>query len=245
MRAIEVTAENGVATICLNRPAVLNAINEPMVDQFVEALDGIERDASICAFVITGSGRAFCVGSDLKEGHGDARARIAQMHALIVRLTEFPKASVAAINGLALGGGLELAMACTFRVAANTARMGLPEILHSLMPSYGGTQLLPRLIGYGRAMELALTGEMIDAVEAERLGLVSAVADDALGAAMDLVDRCSRGGQLAQLEIRRAIAGGWGLPLVEGLEIEAAAALRISDSDEAKRAVARFGAGHR
>lgn len=244
MNMTETTVEEGIAVIRLDRPKVLNAINEAMVDEIEAALDRIEADEAIRALVIVGTGRAFCVGSDLKEGGGDPDARIARMHRLMLRLGDFPKIGVAAFNGLALGGGLEIGMACTLRVAATDARLGLPEVTHSLMPAYGGTQLLPRLVGVGRALEMALSGAMIDAARAEAIGLVNAVAEDALAAAVALADRCSRGGRLAQQEIRRAMLGGVGLPLAQGLALEAAGASRIAASDEAKAAVAAFAGGH-
>ena len=168
------------------------------------------------------------------------KRRIARMHQLMLRLVEYPKMSVAAINGLALGGGLEIAMACTFRVAAPQARLGLPEITHALMPAYGGTQLLPRLVGVGRALELALSGEMIDAQRAKEIGLLNAVADDPLAAAIALAARCSRHGQVAQREIRRAMLGGICLPLADGLALEAQGALRVAESEEARAGVAAF-----
>ncbi|CAN5358560.1 enoyl-CoA hydratase-related protein [soil metagenome] len=244
MNMTETTVEEGIAVIRLDRPKVLNAIKEAMVDEIEAALDRIEADEAIRALVIVGTGRAFCVGSDLKEGGGDPDARIARMHRLMLRLGDFPKIGVAAFNGLALGGGLEIGMACTLRVAATDARLGLPEVTHSLMPAYGGTQLLPRLVGVGRALEMALSGAMIDAARADAIGLVNAVAEDALAAAVALADRCSRGGRLAQQEIRRAMLGGVGLPLAQGLALDAAGASRIAASDEAKAAVAAFAGGH-
>jgi enoyl-CoA hydratase/carnithine racemase len=244
MNMTETTMADGIAIIRLDRPKVLNAINEAMVDEIEGALDRFEEDAAVRALVITGTGRAFCVGSDLKEGGGDPDARIARMHRLMLRLIAYPKVSVAAFNGLALGGGLEIGMACTFRVAAPDARLGLPEVTHALMPAYGGTQLLPRLVGVGRALHMALTGEMIDAARAEAIGLVNGVAEDVQAAAVALADRCSRGGRVAQSEIRRAMLGGLGLPLSEGLALEAAGASRVAASEEAQAAVAAFAARH-
>ncbi|HEY6868223.1 MAG TPA: enoyl-CoA hydratase-related protein, partial [Novosphingobium sp.] len=146
--------------------------------------------------------------------------------------------------GLALGGGLELGMACMMRVAASTARLGLPEIKHSLMPAYGGTQLLPRLVGYARAAQMMLSGEMIEAARAEQIGLVNAVADDVLAAAVAMAQDCSRGSSTASREIRRALGEGWSLPLAQGLAIEAACAGRVAASEEARAGVAAFGAKH-
>ena len=244
MNMTDISIDGEVGVIRLDRPKVLNAMNEAMVDEIEEALDRFEADGNVRAIVIAGTGRAFCVGSDLKEGGGNPEARIARMHRLILRLDAYPKVSVAAFNGLALGGGLEIGMACTLRVAAPEARLGLPEVTHSLMPAYGGTQLLPRLVGLGRALELALTGEMIDAARAEVIGLVNAVAEDAQAAAVALADRCSGGGRVAPREIRRAILGGIDLPLADGLALEAQAASRVAASDEAKAGVAAFAGGH-
>lgn len=235
------TVDNGIAVLRLDRPRSLNAINTAMTHELDAALDRCESDEAIRAFVIVGTGRGFCVGSDLKEGGGgDPLDRVRHMHALVLRLVECPKPSVAAINGLALGGGLEIAMACTLRVAAPDARLGLPEVTHSLMPSYGGTQLLPRLVGLGRALELALTGEMIDAARAREIGLVNALADDCLAEAVALADRCASGGPVAQREIRRAMWGGYGLPLAEGLALEAAGVPHIIASGEAAAGLATF-----
>lgn len=244
MKMTETSLEGGIAILRLDRPKVLNAINEAMVDEIEDVMDRVEQDEAIRALVIVGTGRAFCVGSDLKEGGGDPDARIARMHRLILRLVDYPKISVAAFNGMALGGGLEIGMACTFRVAAPDARMGLPEVTHSLMPAYGGTQLLPRLVGVGRALQMALSGETIDAERAEAIGLVNAVAEDARAAAVALADRCSRGGKIAQWEIRRAMLNGIGLPLVDGLAVEAEGASRVAASDEAKAAIVAFATGH-
>lgn len=241
----ELTVTEGIAVLRLNRPKSLNAIDTAMSHELDAALDRAETDAAIRALVIVGTGRAFCVGSDLKEGAGgDPLDRVRHMHALVQRLVDLRVVSIAAINGLALGGGLEIAMACTLRVAAPEARLGLPEITHSLMPAYGGTQLLPRLIGLGRALELALTGEMIGADRAREIGLVNAVAEDHLGAAIAMATRCSAGGLIAQREIRRAMWGGIDLPLAQGLALEASGVDKVANSAESKAGIAAFAKGH-
>lgn len=241
----DLTVADGIAVLRLNRPKSLNAINTTMSDELDAALDRAETDAAIRALVIVGTGRAFCVGSDLKEGAGgDPTHRVRHMHALVRRLVDLRVVSIAALNGLALGGGLEIAMACTLRVAAPDARLGLPEITHSLMPAYGGTQLLPRLVGLGRALEMALTGEMIGPDRAREIGLVNAVAEDYLDAAVALADRCSAGGQIAQREIRRAMWGGLDLPLAQGLALEASGVDKVANSAESKAGIAAFAKGH-
>ncbi|HUD92703.1 enoyl-CoA hydratase/isomerase family protein [Sphingobium sp.] len=244
MTMTHIGIDGAIGVIRLDRPKVLNAMNESMVEEIERALDRFEADGAVRAVVITGTGRAFCVGSDLKEGGCDPDRRIARMHRLILRLDAYPKVSVAAFNGLALGGGLEIGMACTLRVAVPDARLGLPEVTHALMPAYGGTQLLPRLIGVGRALQMALTGEMIDAARAEQIGLVNMVAPDAQEVAVALADHCTRSGGVAPREIRRAILGGIGLPLPQGLALEAQGAARVAASAEAKAAVVAFASGH-
>lgn len=241
------TVGAGIALVRLDRERVLNAMNEAMVDALEEAFDRIAADDAVRAYVLTGTGRAFCVGSDLKEGGGgggDADVRVRRMHALVLRLVRFPKVGVAALNGLALGGGLEIAMACTFRTAAPSARLGLPEVTHGLMPAYGGTQLLPRLIGTGRALELALTGEMIGAEQAAAIGLVNAVADDPVAAAVALAERCSQGSETARRAILRAVVEGIALPLEQGLELERQGVMAVANSAEALAGIDQFRQGH-
>jgi enoyl-CoA hydratase/carnithine racemase len=235
------TVAEGITLIRMDRERVLNAMNEAMVEEIEAAFHTIERDNNVRAYILTGTGRGFCVGTDLKEASGvSASHRVKRMHALILRMVRFPKIGVAAINGLALGGGLEIAMACTFRVAASTARMGLPEVTHSLMPAYGGTQLLPRLVGRTRGLEMALSGEMIGADRAEAIGLVNAVADDPVAAAIALAQRCTQGSALARREILHAAVDGIELPLEQGLALEYRGAMAVADSAEAQAGVDHF-----
>jgi Enoyl-CoA hydratase/carnithine racemase len=245
MTIAETRAEGGIAILRLDRERSLNAMNEAMVDALEDAIARLAGDDGVSALVITGTGRAFCVGSDLKEDSGaDPDSRVRRMHALMLRLLRYPKVTVCAVNGLALGGGLELALPCTFRVASPAARFGLPEVTHDLMPAYGGTQLLPRLIGRAPAIEMALSGEMIDAAEALRTGLVDRIADDCLAEAVALARRCSAGGAIARREILAAIIGGLEGTLEEGLEKEHAGVMVVSSSDAARAGVEQFRKGH-
>jgi len=183
MALVEYAIGDGVAVLTLNRPQALNALNTALLAELDVHLDRIEADDSR-AFVITGAGRAFCVGSDLKEGGGDPEGRIRHMHGLMLRMHGFPKLGVAAITGYALGGGLEVAMGCHFRIADPGAQFGQPEIKLGLMPAYGATQTLPRLIGESRALDLMLSGDPIDAATALAQGLLDEVADDPVAAAV-------------------------------------------------------------
>ncbi len=236
--------DSGIAVIRLDRERVLNAMNEAMVDELEQAIDRLAADPSVRAVVFTGTGRAFCVGSDLKEGgNHDPDVRVRRMHALMLRLARYPKVTVCAINGLALGGGLELALACNFRVAAPDARLGLPEVTHGLMPAYGGTQFLPRLVGLQRALDIALSGDMIDASRALAIGLVDEVANDPLAAAIRQAERCSAGGATARSEILQAMLAGIGQSLEDGLELERRGVEVVSASAEAQAGIADFRKG--
>lgn len=209
-----------VAILTLSRPDQLNAITNTMIGLIKQALDEVEGDGS-CGLVITGEGRAFCAGSDLKEQPGNFLERVRRMHRLVLRMVRFPKPIVAAMNGLAYGGGLEIAMGCTFRIAAPGAKLSLPEVKLGVMPAYGGTQMLPRLIGSARAIEMLVMGEPITAEKALDYGLVNAISDHPLDAATDMVRKASRYGQAAQQAMRAAVWGGTERPLEQALELEA------------------------
>ena len=242
MSVLERTDLGNCAVLTMNRPQSLNAITTEMLELFEQHLDTIERDDSR-AFLLTGTGRGFCPGTDLKEPPKDTQQRIAQVHALVQRMVEFPKLSVAAINGLALGGGLELAMACNFRVAANEASLGLPEIKIGLMPAYGGTVLLPRLVGAAKAEAMMLSGEPLTASEACDAGLVNAVCDtpeEVVQAAHDFIQAYCNFSLVPQQAIRQAIREGLQLPLAEALPHEARIMERVSASEDCIEGVMSF-----
>lgn len=230
------------AVLTMNRPHALNAITSEMLDLLEQHLDDIEKDDSR-ALILTGTGRGFCPGTDLKEPPRDPRARIEHVHNIVLRLVEFPKLSVAAINGLALGGGLELALSCNFRVAASAARLGLPEIKIGLMPAYGGTVLLPRLVGAARAEEMMLSGEPVPAEAALEIGLVNRVCDtpeQVVQLAHDFVQPYCTHSLVPQQAIRRAIREGAQLPLQEALAHEADIMDGVSASEDCIEGVMSF-----
>ncbi len=180
---ILITRDDAVATVTVNRPKVLNALDLETVSALAEAFRALKADEDVRVVVLTGAGdRAFIAGADIRElaqlTPATARALADSGHQLCNDMEQLGKPVIAAINGFALGGGCELAMACTLRLAARSARLGQPEIGLGLIPGYGGTQRLPRLVGRGRALELMLTGAPIDATEAHRIGLVNRVVDD-------------------------------------------------------------------
>lgn len=174
------TLENNILTVTINRPDKLNALNKTVIAELEEVINEIEKDESIKAAIITGSGqKAFVAGADISEftgltsGEGMDLARRGQEVFFEIENSSVP--IIAAVNGFALGGGCELAMACHFRIASENAQFGQPEVNLGLVPGYGGTQRMPQLIGKGRALELLMTGNMIDASTALKYGLVNHV----------------------------------------------------------------------
>src|SRR5215216_7832345 len=168
-----------IATVTVNRPDKLNALNDQVIAELDEAIDSVRDSADVGGVIVTGAGRAFVAGADISEleKHGAVSAKaLAQRGQDVFRKFETsPKPVIAAVNGFALGGGCELAMACHIRIASEAAKFGQPEVKLGLIPGYGGTQRLPRLVGKGRALQLLMTGEVIDAAEALRIGLVNKV----------------------------------------------------------------------
>lgn len=172
--------ENGILTVVINRVEKLNALNKEVLTELNKVLDEIERNPEIRSVIITGAGsKAFVAGADISEFGGlskeEAMAMARRAQDIFFRIENCSKPIVAAVNGFALGGGCELAMSCHFRVAADHAKFGQPEVNLGLIPGYGGTQRLVQLIGKGKAMELLMSAQMIDAQEAKELGLVNYV----------------------------------------------------------------------
>ncbi|MDN3678375.1 enoyl-CoA hydratase-related protein [Flavobacterium paronense] len=182
---ILVAIDNGIGQITINRPTKLNALNVATIQELHNAFENLENDNDVRVIIITGGGdKAFVAGADISEFANFSIEEGAQMavqgHELLFDFIEnLKKPTIAAINGFALGGGLELAMACHFRIASDNAKMGLPEVSLGIIPGYGGTQRLPQLIGKGRAMEMIMTAGMISAEEAHRAGLVNHIVPQA------------------------------------------------------------------
>jgi len=219
---------DAVATVTVSRPRVLNALNAATIQELDECLLRLRDDPSVRAIVLTGEGdRAFIAGADIAELSGltpaSAREVARRGQAVCDRLERAGKPVIAAVNGFALGGGLELAMACTLRVAAETARLGQPEVNLGLLPGFGGTQRLPRLVGPGRALEMLLTGEPIDAAEAWRLGLVNRVvpAGRVRDEARELAGLLAAKPPVVMKYILDAVRSGMQMSLQEGCDLEA------------------------
>jgi enoyl-CoA hydratase/carnithine racemase len=220
---------DGLGILTIDRPEVLNCLSFPALKRLRRLLHEIGQDLTLRAVLITGAGeRAFCAGADLKERRTMPRERVPNFVRNIRRAMDeverLPQPTIALVNGVALGGGMELMLACDLRIAAPHAQMGLTETSLAIIPGAGGTQRLPRLIGRGRAKELILTARRIEAAEAERIGLVHAVAPAGrlLEAGLELARRIAENGPVAVRAAKRAIDLGSDLPLAEGLELEAA-----------------------
>jgi methylglutaconyl-CoA hydratase len=220
-------SQDGIAVITLNRPEAANALSLEMLEAFQKALDEIKYDKSVRCVIITGAGeKAFCAGADLKERAGmdtvQVRKTVALIRGNINAIEALPQPVIAAINGVAFGGGTELALACDIRIASETAKMGLTETSLGIIPGAGGTQRLPRLVGKGRAKELIFTARRIDAWEAREIGLVEHVASShsLLEKAQEIASQIVRNGPIAVAQAKFAIDKGYDVDLATGLAIE-------------------------
>jgi enoyl-CoA hydratase len=236
-----------VALLTLNRPHVLNAMNTAMGVRLGELLDEIAEDAAVRVVVLTGAGdRAFCAGGDLKERQGMTPDQWTRQHRIFERahhkLRNLRKPVFAAVNGVAVGGGCEMAMSTDFLIAAEHARFGQPEVTRGIMPGAGGTQLLPRFLPRGLAFQLLMTGELISAAEAHRWGLVNRVcpAGELMEAAMELAERIAANSPAAVQQAKRSARMGLELPLEAGIETEIECYQRMVDHPDRYEGVAAF-----
>lgn len=234
------------AVLTLDRPEALNALSFAIIREIGEALDAVAQDATARALLIIGAGdKAFCAGADIKELRNRSlseQKRGAELgQRVFARLDELPIASVALVNGYAFGGGLELALACTFRLASPNAKFSLPEVKLGLIPGYGGTQRLPRVIGQPRAMEMIMTGRTVDAVEAAEIGLINRLAEDNLLEAGKAFATTFTRYSLPVLGFARsAVARAYELPLHEGLRVEAELSTLAYNTADAVEGMAAF-----
>jgi enoyl-CoA hydratase/carnithine racemase len=228
--------EGPIARITLNRPEVLNAYNTAMRDDLTEALSAVRDDSDIRVLLLSGAGRAFCAGADLTE-FGAAPSPPAARHLRFARdpwslLEELPVPSLAALHGYAIGSGLEMALLCDLRIAAEDVELAMPEVRWGLMPAAGGTQSLSRTCLTGRALELAVPGRHIGAHEALRFGLVSRVvpADELATSVDEIADDLAGLDPTAVRAVRRAVREGQDLSLSAGLQLEARLANSLGSS---------------
>jgi len=236
-----------VRWLVVNRPDKLNALNREVLAALGAAIGEALADGAVGALVITGAGeKAFVAGADIAEFQhltpAEAQALAERGQRLFDTIERATKPVIAAVNGFALGGGMELAMACHLRVAAEHAKFGQPEVKLGLIPGYGGTQRLPRLVGKGRALELLLTGKMIDAATAQAWGLVNLVVPGAelQGAAQKLAEEILAVAPTAVARCLAAVQGGEGVPLPVGLSLEASLFGLCAATEDFREGVAAF-----
>jgi enoyl-CoA hydratase len=243
---LRLSIDDGVATVTIHRPEKRNALNAQVRRELVDALDALAADPDVRVVILTGAGdRAFVAGADI--GEFAERSPLEQRAAMEGRrvfevLADHPKPTIAALNGYALGGGCELALACDLRIAARSARLGQPEVALGLLPGGGGTQRLPRLVGLGRAMRMILTGDLMDAEEAARIGLVDEVVDDDALAerARAVATRIAAHSPVAIKLIKQAVRAAAELPLSAGLALERELFITAFASEDRAEGVAAF-----
>ncbi len=225
---LKIEIEDRIALLTLNQPEVLNALNQSTMEELEAVFHKRLAQDDVGAVIVTGAGdKAFAAGADIKELAAldplEARAVSRQGHRILEVIEGFSRPVIAAINGFCLGGGCELALACHIRIAAESAQIGLPEVKLGLIPGYGGTQRLPRLVGKGRAMEMILSGKSIGAQEAQRIGLVNGVVPlkDLISRCRELATRILANGPLAVRYCIEAINSGLDMSLQEATRLEA------------------------
>ncbi len=239
--------KDGVAVVTVNRPDKLNALNDRTMAELDAVFTALAADDEVRGVILTGAGeKAFVAGADIGElaTQSPVQGKERSIHGqkILDRIEGFPKPVVAAVNGFALGGGCELAMACHVRVASENARMGTPEVKLGIMCGYAGTQRLPRLVGKGRALEILLTGEMVDAAEAHRIGLVNKVVpkDKLLGEAEALLRKMLANGPISLRFTIQAVNGGLEMPIDEAQAHEAALFGLICTTEDMKEGTKAF-----
>ncbi len=252
-QAIIYNIKNHIGYVTLNRPEVMNAVNHQMRREIIDICEQVRRDPEVRVCIFTGAGdRAFSTGFDLKERapQGEEQSLFAQRHARHQpgihlhhqAISAIDKPTIAAIRGYAVGGGLEVALACDIRVAAEDAKLGMMEVRRGRLGGSGGTQRLPRLIGTAKALELCLTGELIDATEAFRLCLVNRVVpvEQLMTAAEEIAAKICLGAPLSVIAIKEAITKGVELPIDQGLQLESELGLALSTTEDQKEGSRAF-----
>ena len=237
---------DGVATLTLNRPQAANALSLELVGALGHAFSRVRADQSVRAVILTGAGKAFCAGADLKERRTmtleETRSFLRLLNSVVDAIAAFPRPVIASINGAAFGGGLEVALACDLRLAAESAELGLVETRLGIIPGAGGTQRLARIVGLAPAKELILTGRRIPAARAKELGIVSEVVPAAglAAAAERLAAELAGAGPLAVSQAKKAIDGGFDLPLAEALVHERDCYEIVLESEDRNEGLAAF-----
>jgi len=244
---VKIDLRDGILFLTIDRPNVLNALNAETVEEIYRVFAAARDDETVKAVIVTGGGeKAFVAGADINELAqkspitGKETSERGQF--IFSFIERFPKPVIAAINGFALGGGCELALACHIRIASEKAQIGLPEVTLGIIPGYGGTQRMARLLGRGKALELICTGDRIGAAEAERIGLVNKVvsADQLMGAAEEMARKIMSRGPLAIRAAIEAVMSGSEMPMQEGQFLEATLFGLLCASEDTKEGMKAF-----
>ena len=246
MALVEVTKQGNVGIVTMNRPEALNALSSAVFADLTAALDQVEHDDDVYVVIITGAGRAFVAGADIGEmanmnvEQGLAFSELG--NGLLMRVDMFPKPTIAAVNGFALGGGCELSMACDIRIASEKAKFGQPEVGLGIIPGFGGTQRMARIIGTGAAMELIYTAETIDAQRAKEIGMVNHVVapDELMDFALNLANKIAANAQVAIRTSKMAIRRGIDCDTSTAATYEALAFATCSGTEDQKDAMKAF-----
>ncbi len=242
---ILVNIEGAIGVITLNRPKALNALNSELLGELAGVLESFDTDGSVRAIIITGSERAFAAGADIKEMGSQSYMDMFMSNVfagITDRIANIRKPVIAAVAGYALGGGCELAMLCDFIIAADTAKFGQPEITLAVMPGMGGSQRLTRFVGKSKAMDMCLTGRMMDAAEAERSGLVSRVvpAADLMAEAMKSATKIAEQSLPILMMTKEAVNRAYETTLAEGLRFERRLFHSMFATEDQKEGMAAF-----
>jgi enoyl-CoA hydratase len=245
-KILKLKKEQNIALLTISRPEALNALNSAFFREMNAMLDELEKDKDLRVLIITGEGKAFVAGADIAEmsnfdsNEGQKFSQIGQR--TFDRLENLPIAVIAAINGFALGGGLELTMACDIRIASTKAKMGQPEVNLGLIPGYAGTQRLARLIGMGNALYMLMTADMISGQRAYEMGLVQKITEpeNLIDEAMNLAKTIAKKGQTAVRQVKYVTRQGMGLSLAQGQSLEANIFGSLFDTAETKEGISAF-----
>jgi enoyl-CoA hydratase len=247
LETVRYQKKGAIAYVTMNRPKVLNALNKRAITDLKAAFEEARDDSAIRGVIFTGAGdKAFIAGADINEVAADtpveAQEKTKRGQAVMDLIENLGKPVIAAVNGFALGGGCESALACTIRLASENARFGLPEVKLGIMPGYGGTQRLPRLVGKGVALHLILTGEMISAQEAYRIGLVNEVVPNAelIGRAEAILNQIGANAPLSVKFALQAVNNGLETSLSEGLFLEASLVAICTSTEDKKEGTSAF-----
>lgn len=243
---LKLETDGDIATLTMNRPDQLNALNLQVIDELGEAVDELEGRDDVRALIVTGAGRAFVAGADIKQMNGfdedEADAFGRKGHEVMDALAALPFPTIAAVNGFALGGGLELALACDLIYASDKAKLGLPEVGLGIIPGFGGTQRLGRTIGWHRARELVFSGRQVGAEEAREMGLVCRVfpADEFTDKVAEVAEEIASNGPLAVRTAKRVMREGSEMTLDEGNALERGSFGELFGTDDRREGMEAF-----